>query len=733
MERSTAKRNKTKKWNLPEWFSPFKKYRWLLLIPASAFTLLAISLIGYLLIIYAGNYVIDERKLVMDSASSLVDEEGELITKIFTENRNIVSIDQIPQHVQQAFVAVEDNRFYTHRGIDGRAILRALYRDIVARSKVEGGSTITQQLAKNIFLTNEKSWLRKTKEAVIAINLERRYTKNQILEMYLNQIYFGHGAYGIDSAANLYFGVSVEELAVEQGALLAALPKAPNSFSPINNINAAKNRRDLVITLMHQQGYVSAEEAVKLQRKTIALSVKEDNDLKPYLTYIDMVIDEAQSRYGFSHEELLKGGYTITVPMAREVQRIAYERFQDDKYFPGTTENVEGAFVLMEPDAGGVLAVIGGRNYVARGLNRVNVKRQPGSTFKPLAVFAPAMEEGLFEPYSLLKDELLTYSNDYTPRNFNNEYQDTVSMYDAIKDSLNAPAVWTLNEIGIDKGKDYLNKMGIRLPDNGLAIALGGLEEGITPLDLTKAYRSFSNDGKVIQPYFIRKITDQTGNVVAQSSKVEKAVFSKQTAWYMTRMLEGVVTSGTGRAGEIRGELAGKTGTTNFPLVPRANRDTWFVGFNENVIGTVWMGYDRTTENEYLVGGGSYPTELLKDILREAELDNVAFSIPSGVKELESPIQLPEIQSLHASISFHPLRLFYVNLKWEHEGDERIVYRVYSVKDNEETFLGEVEGADTYTVNSINIFNPPKFYVVPYNTQTKQEGTHSPVVLPTMR
>ena len=733
MERSTAKRSKVKKWNVPEWMSPLKKYRWLLLIPASLFTILTISLIGYLLIIYAGNYVIDERKLVMDSASSLVDEDGELITKIFSENRNIVSIDQIPSHVQQAFVAVEDNRFYTHRGIDGRAILRALYRDIVARSKVEGGSTITQQLAKNIFLTNEKSWLRKTKEAVIAINLERRYTKNQILEMYLNQIYFGHGAYGIEAASQLYFGVNVEDLTVEQGALLAALPKAPNSFSPINNANAAKSRRDLVITLMHQQGYVSAEEAVKLQRKTISLSVKEDKDLKPYLTYIDMVIEEAQSRFGFSHEELLKGGYTITVPMARDVQQIAYERFQDDKYFPGTSENVEGAFVLIEPKTGGVLAVIGGRNYVARGLNRVNVKRQPGSTFKPLAVFAPAIEEGAFEPYSLLKDELLTYGNDYTPRNFNNEYRGTVTMYDAVKDSLNAPAVWTLNEIGVPKGKEYLTKMGMRLPDKGLAIALGGLEEGVTPLDLTKAYRSLGNDGKVIQPYFIKNMKDSDGNIVAESNIVEKSVFSKQTAWYMTRMLQGVVTSGTGQAGEIRGELAGKTGTTNFPLVPRANRDTWFVGYNENVLGTVWMGYDRTTESEHLVGGGSYPTQLYKDIIRDAELDNVAFSIPSGVKDLESPIEIPEIKSVQASISFHPLRLFYVNLTWQHEGDERIVYRIYSVKDNEETLEGEVEGAGTFTSSSINIFNPPKFYVVPYNTQTKQEGMPSPVVTPSMR
>ena len=211
-----------------------------------------IGLLGYLGILLAGNYVIDEKKLVMNSATQLVDEDGKLITKLYFENRDPISIDDIPDHVKEAFVATEDSRFYEHHGLDIKAIGRALYRDILAGKKVEGGSTLTQQLAKNVFLTNDKSWLRKTKEAVIAINLERNYSKDKILEMYLNQIYFGHGAYGIQSASMLFFNKPASELSIEEGAMLAGIPKAPSTYSPINHPEKSKERRDLVLTLMEE-------------------------------------------------------------------------------------------------------------------------------------------------------------------------------------------------------------------------------------------------------------------------------------------------------------------------------------------------------------------------------------------------------------------------------------------------------------------------------------------------
>ncbi len=710
-----------------------KKY---FLFPFIFASIVAVGLLGYIFIIFLGDYVIDEKKLIMDSTTTMVDENGNEIASLFFENREIVDINKIPKHVQEAFVAVEDNRFYEHRGIDVRAIGRAVYRDILARSKAEGGSTLTQQLAKNIFLTNEKSWLRKTKEAVIAINLERRYTKNEIMEMYLNQIYFGHGAYGVQAASQFYFNKNVEDLTVEQGALLAALPKAPNGYSPINYPEEAKSRRDLVLHLMETHGYLEAEEAVGLMGRTLGLNIIESQEKQAYLTYIDMVTEEAEKKYGLTPEELHRGGYEITVPMNVAAQDAAFQRFQEDQYFPGTNGDVEGAFVMMDQHNGGVLAVIGGRNYVTKGINRVTTKRQPGSTFKPLAVYAPALEEGKYEPYSLLKDELLSYQDGqevYKPRNYHHQYKKEVTMYEAIKDSLNAPAVWALNELGINKSKGYLEKLELSIPDNGLAIALGGLTEGVTPLELTKAYRSFGNNGKIIEPYFIKEIKTRKGEVIAKAKKEEKEVFSPQTAWNMTRMLEGVVQDGSAQAGDLQGELAGKTGTTNYPGIDGAIKDTWFVGYTQDVIGTVWMGYDTTTPEQHLTAGGAYPTRLLKDILVDAGLDNGAFSVPVGVTDLEDPITLPEKINLNGAMTFHPLSLFTVNLEWTKAEDDRIVYRIYSVSGDEENLIGEVSGVNEYSIKNINIFNVPEYYVVPYNSQTKQEGKPSDTLRPTFR
>ncbi|CAG9622956.1 transglycosylase domain-containing protein [Sutcliffiella rhizosphaerae] len=709
-----------------------KKY---FLFPFIVASMAIFGLIGYIVIILMGNYVIDEKKLVMDSTTTMVDENGNQIASLFFENREIVGIDQIPEYVQNAFVAVEDNRFYEHRGIDVRAIGRAVYRDILARSKVEGGSTLTQQLAKNIFLTNEKSWLRKTKEAVIAINLERRYTKKEIMEMYLNQIYFGHGAYGVQAASELYFNKDVEDLTVEQGAMLAALPKAPNSFSPINYPEEAKKRRDLVLHLMERHGYLEPEETVAFMGRTIGLNVQDMPEKQEFLTYIDMVMNEAEVKYGITPEELHRGGYSITVPLHVQAQKAAFERFQDNEYFPGNNGDVEGAFVLMDQKNGGVLAVIGGRNYVTKGINRVEIKRQPGSTLKPLAVYAPALEEGKYEPYSLLKDELLSYGEGqeaYTPRNYHHQYKKEVTMYDAIKDSLNAPAVWALNELGIERSKSYLTKMGLDIPDNGLAIALGGLQNGITPLELTKAYRAFGNNGKTIEPYFIKEIKTRKGEIIAKVKKMENEVFSEQTAWEMTRMLEGAVQNGTASAGELLGDLAGKTGTTNFPGVEGAIKDTWFIGYTTDVIGTVWMGYDTTTKEQFLTGGGAYPTRIFKDILTDAGLDNTSFTVPAGVTDLEEPIILPERLTLKGSIGFHPFSLFTAKLSWNEveDEDERVVYRIYSVLENESILLGEVTGTNQYTVEHINVLHAPHFYVVPYNTQTEKEGNPSERVKP---
>ncbi|WP_077617178.1 transglycosylase domain-containing protein [Bacillus sinesaloumensis] len=690
-----------------------------------------LGLFGYLLIIYAGDYVIDDKKLVMNSATKLVSKDGQFITKLYYENRDIVQIKDIPEHVQQAFIAVEDTRFYKHHGIDLQAIGRAVYKDIVAGGKVEGGSTITQQLAKNVFLTNEKTFLRKTKELIIAINLEEEYSKQELLEMYLNQIYFGHGAYGIQSASKFYFNKNASDLTVEEGALLAAIPKAPSRYSPVLNPEKSIQRRDLVISLMEKRGFLQPEEAVRVQGKTVALDIQEVERDPALLTYIDMVFDEAKTRYKLSNEELLRGGYTITVPLHMEIQKTAYELFKDKKNFPGVDDNVEGAFVLLDNETGGVLASIGGRHYVSRGINRVLVKRQPGSTIKPLAVYGPALEENEFEPYSMLVDKKLSYG-EYEPSNYSGIYKGKISMYDAVIESANAPAVWMLDRLGIDTAKEYLTKTGITIPDQGLSIALGGLQEGISPIAMAKAYRAFARDGKVIEPHVISKIEDRDGKVIGEAPKHETEAFSKQTAWYMTRMLEGVVDSGTARVGSYSGALAGKTGTTNLPGVENGIKDAWFVGFTPTVVGAIWMGYDSTNSNQYLKSGSASPTKLFKKILDHSELKNMtAFSTPKDVEELEPPIRLSEISDVKANLSFKPLGLFTVSLKWKPSVDERIEYRIYEENSKSVKYVGSVRGIGEYEIENVNIFSMPSYFIVPYNSLTNEEGSYSKAVKPT--
>ncbi|WP_396125370.1 transglycosylase domain-containing protein [Bacillus sp. Marseille-Q3570] len=695
-----------------------------------AMAVILCSLLVYVAIVFAGNYVIDEKDLVMSSASTLVDEDGDTITRLYDQNRDLIKIEDVPEHVQEAFIAVEDRRFYDHPGIDFQAISRALYKDILSGSRVEGGSTITQQLAKNIFLSHEKTLLRKTKEATIAINLERKYTKKKILEMYLNQIYFGHGAYGIQAASKLFFNKDVSELSLEEGALLAGLPKAPNGYSPIAHPEKSKDRRNTVLSLMERLDYITAEEAVRAQGKTVALDLSRIEKDPAYLTYIDMVLKEVKEKYALSTTEVLQGGYKIVVPMSPEAQQASYKAMQEDKYFRGSDpkESPQGAFVLMDSHTGGVMAVQGGRNYVAQGFNRVNARRQPGSTFKPLAVYGPAMETNNWEPYSLLKDEPLKY-NGYEPENYNDKYQGSVSMYKAIEDSLNAPAVWLLNEIGLTKSLKYIQEMGMDVEERKLGVALGGLDEGVTPLQITRGFSAFANGGEMVEPFFVKEIYDRDGKLIGKAEVETKKVFSKQNAWFMTKMLESVIKEGTGKRGHVNTSLAGKTGTTTLDEAEGGNKDLWFAGYTPNAVGAVWIGYDRTTKDRYMTGTSSDATLMFKNIINEIpDQKNMAFKKPKGVKDLEPPIELIEVDDLSAQYAFGRFGVPGIQLNWTPSDDKRLMYKIYIRTDQGAVKIDTVEGKGSYTVVSPKLFTFPDFFIVPYDPLTKQDGEPSNTV-----
>lgn len=681
-------------------------------------------------IVYGGKLIVNDNEIVLPATTTIVDEKGTVLWELYEEYRKPIPLDQIPDHVQQAFIAVEDRRFYSHGGVDFQSIIRAIYRDIIAMSKVEGGSTITQQLAKNLFLTNEKTWLRKTKEVMVSLYLERELTKDEIMELYLNTIYFGHGAYGIEAAAERFFSKQASELTLEEGALLAGLVKAPNSYSPIEHPEKAKQRRDIVLQLMTDVEMISENEREKAQAADITLKVQERKRPQYVESYIDLVLKEAAEEHNLSIEELQRGGYRIVVAIDVTFQQIAFEHMKNEAYFPGNTDGVEGAFVAMEQESGKIVTAIGGRQYKFGDLNRVIVKRQPGSTIKPIAVYGPAMMTGTYDPYTLIPDQKIDRDG-YIARNYDDDYDESVSIYTAVEKSKNAPAVWLLESIGIPYSKSFLEKMNIELEDEGLAIALGGLSEGLTPIQMVESYRPFAQEGKFIKAYTIVEIYDRYNELILNNSIEEHSVFSPQVAWNMTEMLLNVVENGTGKVGYYNKALAGKTGSTGHPHSEGNYKDAWFVGNTPEFSIACWMGFDHSDEDHYLVKGSEAPTILTKDILSELDRHKTLrthFDQPENVQRVEKPIELPKVTHIEGKYIFEGSLFPKGKLTWDRLEDKRVVFRIYQVKKGIDERVGEVIGQNEFVIEQVNMLESNLYYIVPYDPLTKIEGEHSEIV-----
>lgn len=729
MDELKSKNDKNIRWRSERHKNKYRNLiRRTLLLVGSLFILF---LIAYTTILYGGKLIVDEEKLVVKGPSTIETVNGDIIWNLYDEYRIPISLEEIPKHVQNAFISIEDRRFYDHRGVDYRSIMRAVYRDIVARSKVEGASTITQQLAKNLFLTNDKSWLRKTKEVMVALYLERELKKDDILELYLNAIYFGQGQYGIEAASQKYFSKTTSELTIEEGALLAGIVKAPNGYSPIEHPEKAKTRRDLVIKAMYELEMITEEEKNEALNKDLNLNVSVRKIDPSVQSFVDLVLKEIE-RYHLSIEQLKQGGYKLIVTINPVIQQIVYEQFKEDSYFPGNNlELIEGAFAMINKTTGAIVATVGARDYRIGDLNRVEIERQPGSTFKPIAVYAPAFMQGDYEPYTLIPDQPLKL-DDVTIRNANDSYEGAVSIYNAIVQSKNSPAVWLLDQIGVDYAKSFLERMGMSIEDQGLAIALGGLKRGVSPISLVESYRTFASDGEYVPSFTIKEIYNYDGKLIGKHEQEYRQVFSKQVAWTMTEILKSVIESGTGKAGYYKNELAGKTGTTEHPLVEGYAKDAWFVGYTPDYVMALWMGYDRATEENYLLGGSSYPTELTKKILTlvDEKISLTAkFSKPDDVKHVVRPIELPVINDVMGKTIFGGINIVQGELTWTPSSDERIVYRIYKVNDsNIDERIGEVIGKGMFVVKKTNLFKKESFYVVPFDPLTRQEGNPSNIV-----
>ncbi len=527
--------------------------------------------------------------------TKVYDDNDELITEMHVERRIFVPLAHIPQALRDAVIATEDKRFYYHWGIDPIGIARAVAQNYRRGRIVEGGSTITQQLTKVLFLTPDKSLERKLKEAVLALELERRYPKDRILEMYLNQVYFGHGAYGVEAAARTYFGKSVSELNVREAALLAGLPRAPTTYSPFEHGEAARRRRDVVLRRLVEYGALKDAEAKRLARADLGLIPPERRRTTGQY-FLDYVQQTLEAKYGA--DMVFKGGLNVYTTLSPTMQLAAEQSLRDGlKALEGRTvkgrpgEHPEGAIVTIEPNTGYVRAMVGGYDFFRSEFNRaVQARRQPGSAFKPF-IYIAALESGL-TPATRVDDAPVSYAvgangQSWKPENYDRKFRGSTTLQQALEESVNVVTVKIQERVGLSRTIQVARRFGISSPlDLNLSLALGTSD--MTLIELTSAYGALANQGQWLPPTTIRYVTDPQGKLLEEHLPEPREAVSPETAFVITHMLKGVVERGTGQAAKVLGRpVAAKTGTTN------DYSNAWFIGYTPRLATGVWVGYDR--------------------------------------------------------------------------------------------------------------------------------------------
>jgi len=559
---------------------------------------------------------------------------NKLLAEFFIENRTTVSLDNIPEALIKALIATEDARFYSHHGIDFRGIARAFYRNVRAKKVLEGGSSLTQQLAKVLFLTPERSYTRKLKEMALALRIEQRYTKPEILSFYLNQIYFGSGAYGAEAAARIYFNKQARDLNLAECALLAGLPRSPKHYSPFKSPQSARARRAYVLNRMAAMQIITQEQAETAKQAPLPVQPALPSSSASY--FVEYVRQKVEDRFGSSI--LYSGGLNIFTTINDEMQAYAEQAVRDGldriearrpkKNSPPTP--LQAAVIVLEPSSGHILAMVGGRDYSQSQFNRAwQALRQPGSAFKPL-IYAAALDSG-FSAADILNDTPLTIRVDrnknWSPENFTRTYQGPVTIRKALAQSLNVPTIRLLEKIGVQQSIHYAREFGIKSRLNPyLSLALGSSD--VTLFELASSYAVFANHGVRLGPVSIQTIADSSGRVIYANDAMPLQVIRPEIAYLITNLLKGVIERGTGwKAAEINRPAAGKTGTTN------DYRDAWFIGYTPDLLAGVWVGYDdhRTIGPKETGARAALPIWLgfMKRALTGREPEE--FPVPDGI------------------------------------------------------------------------------------------------------
>jgi len=562
--------------------------------------------------------------------STVYARDGSILAELHAqEHRMPVRLSQVPLHVRHAFIAMEDHRFYSHFGVDLRGILRAVYVNLTGQG-FQGASTITQQLARNAFLTMERTYTRKIQEAILAIQMERTYTKDEILELYLNQINFGRGAYGVQAAAHAYFRKDISEVNLAEAALLAALPWRP----PLNAVSGdmlARQRN--VLEKMYRHGFITAGQREEAGATELVIQPRPQGRVHAAPFFLDHVLEVLLRRFGA--ETVYTRGlevHTTLDPRMQLAMESALRRNLDGLRMQ--PDGVQAAALIIDPATGHIRAMMGGRVHETRlGLNRVFSLRQPGSAIKPLSVYVPALDRG-YSPGNVIDDAPVSFPQlppapPFEPVNYYREgavpvFSGLVTLREALDRSLNVPAVKLVSRLGPQVSMNYLRQLGITtlvsettaagLTDLALApMALGGLTHGVSLMEMAMAYAVLANRGIQVDPVAVLRVVDADGNVLYEAMPRPRIVLSEATSFMSTHMLRTVITRGTGRSAAIGRPAAGKTGTTD------DYSDAWFFGYTADLLGAVWMGYDRDfTMRDGRVTGGSHPARIWADMMRVA-------------------------------------------------------------------------------------------------------------------
>lgn len=562
-----------------------------------------------------------------DQTSVITDRNGETIAKLFAEqNRTDRALADIPVVLRQAVISTEDQRYYLHKGVDPFGVARALWVD-VTQGKSHGGSTITQQYVKTAFLSPEQTLSRKVKEALFAYRVENELTKDQILELYLNTIYFGHGAYGVEAASQAYFGSTVDKLTLAQSAVLAGVIKSPGRYSPYLEPEAGKDRRDTVLSQMEEQGYITAEESKAAQAEEITLAgLADGNAVAPYFT--EYVKARLVDTYGA--DVVYRGGISVRTTLDLRLQRIAEKAVADTLDEP---DDPSAALVALNPVTGEILAMVGGRDFSTQQFNvAVQGRRQPGSAFKPFVLLS-ALEQGVSSEKPFPAAAASFNLDNGQVWKVTGSGGGMMRLRQATEKSVNSVFARLILDTGPEKTVEMAERLGIRKGiDPVPAVALGGLEQGVSPLEMASAYGTLAAGGKHTVPYGIAEVADDGGTVLHSGETSATQAITPALAYVASDILTGVITSGTGKSAAIGRPAAGKTGTT------QEYRDAWFVGYTPQLVAAVWVGYpDAQTEMKNVHGvavtGGSFPAKIWSRFMKGAleSAPKLEFVKPKGV------------------------------------------------------------------------------------------------------